>query len=130
MNQKFMAGLLIGAGTAYLGWRSLNAKQRQQLAKKLQRGWYEAVNTATDFALDSVDLVSVAADKYHQASEDKWQSVADAVKDRADSVADHFTNADFDEETAAIRDELARAKHSDGEGAEDDIVIDLDKQAK
>lgn len=124
MNKKFAAGLLLGAGSAYLGWRSLTPEQRQHLAHKLQRGWYEAVDTATDFALESFDLANVAFDKYRMASGGKWQSIADAVKDGADQVADHFTNADFDEETAAIRDELQRAKHDDD--SSDDIVINLD----
>ncbi|WP_367341926.1 hypothetical protein [Limosilactobacillus sp.] len=127
MNKKFTAGLLLGAGSAYLGWRSLTPEQRQHLARKFQRGWYEAVDTATDFALESFDLASVALDKYRMASGGKWQSVADAVKDRADQVADHFTNADFDEETAAIRDELQRAKRAD-DSSDDDIVINLDDQ--
>lgn len=128
MNKKFTVGLLLGAGSAYLGWRSLTAEQREQLARKLQRGWYEAINTATDFALDSFDLANVALDKYRSVSDNKWQSVADAVKDRADQVADHFTNADFDEETAAIRDELKRAKQADDN--DDDIVINLDDSNK
>lgn len=128
MNKKFTVGLLLGAGSAYLGWRSLTAEQREQLARKLQHGWYEAINTATDFALDSFDLANVAIDKYRSVSGNKWQSVADAVKDRADQVADHFTNADFDEETAAIRDELKRAKQADDN--DDDIVINLDDSNK
>lgn len=128
MNKKFTVGLLLGAGSAYLGWRSLTAEQREQLARKMQRGWYEATNTATDFALDSFDLANVALDKYRSVSDNKWQSVADVVKDRADQVADHFTNADFDEETAAIRDELKRAKQADDN--DDDIVINLDDSNK
>ena len=39
-------------------------------------------------------------------------------------MADHFSNEDFDEETAEIRDALSNAKDS-GEG-QDDIVIDMD----
>lgn len=127
MSKKFTAGLLLGGATTYLTWKNLSPEQKQRLRAKLQRGWYETMDAATDYAMDFLDWTDSLVSDYHWAASEKWAAAADQVKQQADRVADHFSNADFDEETAEIRDALKREKDNDVDGDDDeDIVIDMD----
>lgn len=76
----------------------------------------ESLNAAEGF-LEEHD----AAGKLQKAV-DKVGAAYETLKAGGDKVADHFTNEHFDEQTADIRDELARQKDEDDD--EDDIVID------
>ena len=124
MGKKFATGLLIGGATALLTWKSLSREKKQRLSSQLQRGWDETMDAATNYAMDFLDWADGVAADSQLAANEKWASAKAQVKQQADRVADHFSNEDFDEETAEIRDALSNAKDS-GEG-QDDIVIDMD----
>lgn len=124
MGKKFATGLLIGGATAFFTWKSLSEEKKQRLRSKVQRGWDETMDAATDYAMDFLDWADGVAADYQLAANEKWAAAKEQVKQQADRVADHFSNEDFDEETAEIRDALSDAKDSDG--SQDDIVIDMD----
>lgn len=124
MSKKFAAGLLIGGATAFLTWQNMSDKKKRQLRGKIQRGWYETMDAATSYAMDFLDWTDGMVADYQLTANEKWATAKERVKEQADRVADHFSNADFDEETAEIRDQLAREKAADDD--QDDIVIDMD----
>ena len=71
------------------------------------------------------DFFCLAVDKFGDKFSDLAGSVkkgADTVKKSADQAVNHFTNDDFDEQTAQIREELAKAQSDTS--SQDDIVID------
>ncbi|WP_295746573.1 YtxH domain-containing protein [uncultured Limosilactobacillus sp.] len=123
MGKKFATGLLIGGATAFLTWKSLSTEKKQRLRSQVQRGWGETMDVATDYAMDFLDWADGVAADYQLAANEKWAAAKAQVKQQANRVADHFSNEDFDEETAEIRDALSNAK--DSHDNQDDIVIDM-----
>lgn len=128
MGKKFAAGLLIGGATAFLTWISLSDEKKQRLSKKVRRGWDDTMDAATNYAMDFLDWSDGAVADCQLAANEKWQAAKEQVKQQADRVADHFTNDDFDEETAEIRDALSNEKSNNDDEKQEDIVINMDKE--
>ncbi|MDF9444209.1 hypothetical protein P5Z58_03520 [Limosilactobacillus mucosae] len=133
MTKKVLAGFLVGGAAAFGAWQALSADKKKQIKQAVADKTHEAMDYATDYAINALDIADgmvqdakeQAVDKFGDKFNDLADSVkkgADAVKKSADQAVDHFTNDDFDEQTAQIRDELAKAQADSSN--QDDIVID------
>lgn len=133
MTKKVLAGFLVGGAAAFGAWQALSADKKKQIKQAVADKTHEAMDYATDYAINALDIADgmvqdakeQAADKFGDKFNDLADSVkkgADAVKKSADQAVDHFTNDDFDEQTAQIREELAKAQADSS--SQDDIVID------
>ena len=133
MTKKVLAGFLVGGAAAFGAWQALSADKKKQIKQAVADKTHEAMDYATDYAINALDIADgmvqdakeQAVDKFGDKFNDLADSVkkgADAVKKTADQAVDHFTNDDFDEQTAQIRDELAKAQADSSN--QDDIVID------
>lgn len=133
MTKKVLAGFLVGGAAAFGAWQSLSADKKKQIKQAVADKTHDAVDCATDYAINALDLADgmvqdvkeQAVDKFGDKFSDLAGSVkkgADTVKKSADQAVNHFTNDDFDEQTAQIREELAKAQSDTS--SQDDIVID------
>ncbi len=133
MTKKVLAGFLVGGAAAFGAWQALSADKKKQIKQAVADKTHEAMDYATDYAINALDIADgmvqdakeQAVDKFGDKFNDLADSVkkgADAVKKSADQAVDHFTNDNFDEQTAQIRDELAKAQADSSN--QDDIVID------
>lgn len=129
MTKKVLAGFLVGGAAAFGAWQSLSADKKKQIKQAVADKTHDAV----DYAINALDLADgmvqdvkeQAVDKFGDKFSDLAGSVkkgADTVKKSADQAVNHFTNDDFDEQTAQIREELAKAQSDTS--SQDDIVID------
>lgn len=134
MAKKLLAGFLVGGAAAFGAWQALDANKKKQIKQTIADKTHEATDYATDYAINALDLAdgmvhdfkSQAVDKFGDKFDDLSNAVkkgAGTVKKSADQAVNHFTNDDFDEQTAEIREELANAKKSFNDD-QDDIVID------
>lgn len=121
MSKKMLLGALTGGMATYLAWKKLPVVKRQQLKEQASALGRELADQATDYALEALDIVDEKMAEHdaslNQAS-DTWNKFSQVVKDGTGKVANHFTDDDFDRQTADIRAKLA------GQKADDDIVID------
>lgn len=125
MTKKLFLGALVGGAAAYYTWKKLPQAKKDQLQDRFNDVSHEAADQVTDYALNALDILDEKLAE-HDASLDNasdkageyFGKVRDAVKHGADKAVSHFTDDDFDEQTADIRQELADAKKGD------DIVID------
>ncbi|MEO5285556.1 hypothetical protein [Limosilactobacillus allomucosae] len=140
MTKKVLAGFLVGGAAAFGAWQALSADKKKQIKQAVADKTHDAVDYATDYAINALDLADgmvqdvkeQAVDKFGDRFSDLADSVkkgadtvkksADTVKKSADQAVNHFTNDDFDEQTAQIREELAKAQSDNS--SQDDIVID------
>ena len=104
MTKKVLAGFLVGGAAAFGAWQSLSADKKKQIKQAVADKTHDAVDYATDYAINALDLAD------------------GMVQDVKDQAVNHFTNDDFDEQTAQIREELAKAQSDTS--SQDDIVID------
>lgn len=132
MSKKLFLGALLGSAMTGAAWLSLSDKKKEDLKTRLHQRTSAAMDAATDYALDALDIVdaklaeSEVDDKLNRFT-DGAKKVKKAATKTAGKVADHLTNDDFDEQTADIRAELAAANHPDDNDdpvVDDDIVID------
>lgn len=126
MTKKVLAGFLVGGAAAFGAWQSLSADKKKQIKQAVADKTHDAVDYATDYAINALDLADgMVQDVKEQAVDkfgDKFSDLAGSVKKGADQAVNHFTNDDFDEQTAQIREELAKAQSDTS--SQDDIVID------
>ena len=123
MAKKFLSGMLIGGLTATAAWRSMDPQKKEQFKEWLQEKSLDVKDWATDYALDFLD----ATDNL-MANHPEWarrvHDWSQFAKHEGDHLADHFMSDDFDEQTADLRDSLAREKDQDSQNDDDDIIID------
>lgn len=128
MTKKMLLGMLVGTAATYAAWKTLAPEKKAALKEKVDATLNETVDYVTDYALEALDIVddmmndSSLADKVSNAAE-TVNNVTDKVKNGTSKVVNKMTNDDFDQQTAAIREELAQSQ------PEDDIVIDATTDA-
>ena len=122
MTKKVLAGFLVGGAAAFGAWQALSADKKKQIKQAVADKTHDALDLADGMVQD---VKEQAVDKFGDKFSDLAGSVkkgADTVKKSADQAVNHFTNDDFDEQTAQIREELAKAQSDTS--SQDDIVID------
>lgn len=129
MTKKVLAGFLVGGAAAFGAWQSLSADKKKQIKQAVADKTHDAVDYATDYAINALDLADGMVQDVKEQAVDKFGDLAgsvkkgaDTVKKSADQAVNNFTNDDFDEQTAQIREELAKAQSDTS--SQDDIVID------
>lgn len=127
MSKKLLTGMLLGGAATYAIWKKLAPAQKEALKKNFDEKVTKAADYVTDYTLDALDIVDdlVSGSKLNDkvaGAADAVNNVTGKVKDGASKVVDRMTNDDFDQQTAAIRDELAKSKEADA--GDDDIIID------
>ena len=130
MTKKLLFGALVGGAAAYLTWKKLPQEKQAQLQDQWQEMTHDIADQVTDYALNALDIVDEKLAEHDASLDDAtdkaneyFGKVRDAVKNGTEKAVSHFTDEDFDKQTADIRQELADAKK------DDDIVIDAtDKQ--
>lgn len=124
MSKKMLLGALIGGVATYAAWKKLPLEKQQQLRDQVADFGRDVADQATDYALEALDIVDEKLAE-HDANFDKASSAfdkaRDIVKDGAGKAVNHFTDDDFDQQTADIRAKLAGQKNKNND---DDIVID------
>lgn len=123
MAKKFLSGMLIGGFTATAAWRSLDPQKKAQFKEWLQEKSLDVKDWATDYALHVLDATDNLMAN-HPEWADRVNDWSKFAKHEGDHIADHFMSDDFDEQTADLRDSLAREKSKDGQNDDDDIIID------
>lgn len=132
MAKKVLAGFLVGGAAAFGAWQALSSEKKQQLKQAVADKTHDALDYATDYAINALDLAdAMVADLKDQASDkvaDKFNDLQATLKDKTatvkettNDVVSRFKDDDFDEQTAVIREELKAAKDQE---SQDDIVID------
>ena len=126
MSKNLLLGTILGGAATYVAWKCLSDKQKNDIKKNVGSYVTEVADASTDYALNALDIIDEKLAE-HDASEklndlsNRFNKTADKVKDKASHVVDHFTNDDFDKETAEIRQQLAN-------NADPDIIIDATDQ--
>lgn len=125
MTKKLLLGALVGGAAAYFTWKKLPQGKQAELQSQLQDVSHDVADQVTDYALNALDIIDEKLAEHDSSLDDASEKaseyfgkVRDAVKNGTDKAVSHFTDDDFDEQTADIRKELANAKKGD------DIVID------
>lgn len=122
MAKKFFAGLLAGGLAATAIWKSMDDSKKEQMKDLFNKKKLDAQDWASDYALELLDAVdNIMAN--HPEMADRLKSVSDFANKESNQFADHFMSDDFDQETAEIRDSLAREKDNENDDS-DDIIID------
>lgn len=122
MSKNLLLGTILGGAATYVAWKCLSDKQKNNIKKNVDSCVTEFADASTDYALNALDIIDEKLAE-HDAGEkltdlsNRFTKTADKVKDKASHVVDHFTNEDFDKETADIRQQLSKA-------ADPDIIID------
>lgn len=135
MSKKLFTGILLGGAATYMAWQKMAPAKKAALKQSINEKFNQVADYVTDYTLDALDIVddmtngSSLNDKVSGAA-DAVNNVTGKVKDKASQVVNHMTNDDFDQQTADIREELAKNKETGT--ADDDIVIDAtsDQAAK
>lgn len=126
MSKNLLLGTILGGAATYVVWKCLSDKQKNDIKKNVNSYVNEVADASTDYALNALDIIDEKLAE-HDASEklddlsSRFSKTADKVKSKANHVVDHFTNDDFDKETAEIRQQLAKS-------ADPDIIIDATSQ--
>ena len=126
MSKNLLLGTILGGAATYVVWKCLSDKQKNDIKKNVNSYVNEVADASTDYALNALDIIDEKLAE-HDASEklddlsSRFSKTADKVKSKANHVVDHFTNDDFDKETAEIRQQLAKS-------ADPDILIDATSQ--
>lgn len=122
MSKNLLLGTILGGAATYVAWKCLSDKQKKNIKENVGSYVSDFADASTDYALNALDIIdeklaeSEASDKLSGLG-DRFTTTADKVKDKANKVVDHFTNDEFDQQTADIREQLAKS-------ADPDIVID------
>ena len=126
MSKNLLLGTILGGAATYVVWKCLSDKQKNDIKKNVNSYVNEVADASTNYALNALDIIDEKLAE-HDASEklddlsSRFSKTADKVKSKANHVVDHFTNDDFDKETAEIRQQLAKS-------ADPDIIIDATSQ--
>lgn len=123
MSKKLFAGILLGGVATAATWAMLPAKKRQTLCEQISNHVTDWTDYATDYALTALDIVDERLAEMD--NNEVLANIKDAgqkFNEKKDQVVDRLTNDDFDEQTATIREKLARAASQDDDS--DDIIID------
>lgn len=130
MSKNLLIGALLGGTATYVAWKLLSEEQREKIKANLSECTTEVVDSATDYALNALDIVDEKlAEREAQTNEQvdslsaRFNKATDKVKDKAGKMVDHFTNDDFDQQTENIRQQLAKNKK------DEDIIIDATDNA-
>lgn len=126
MSKNLLLGTILGGTATYVAWKCLSDKQKNSIKKNVSSYITDLADVSTDYALNALDIVDekLAEHDVSETLEDlsnRFNKAADKVKGKANHVVDHFTNDDFDKETAEIRQQLAN-------NPEPDIIIDATKK--
>ena len=119
MSKKLLTGMLLG-GAAAAGWHLLDAGKKAALKEKATTCLQDASDFATDYALEVLDIADGLVADYAAKFTDKVADFKDEMAGHPANLAKAMKTSDFEQETDAIRSELANAH----EASEDDIVID------
>lgn len=126
MSKNILLGAILGGTATYVAWKTLSAKQKESIKENISSCVTDFADASTDYALNALDIIDEklaeheASDKVSDLSS-RFSEAADGVNNKASKVVDHFTNEDFDKQTADIRQQLTKS-------AEPDIVIDVTKE--
>lgn len=121
MGKKFIGGLLAGGLAASAVWKSLDPEKKQQLADWANEKKLDVQDWASEYALEALDAVdNMVSD--HPEWADRLKGFSNLKKQESSHFADHFMSDNFDEQTADLRESLAREKANDDSA--DDIIID------
>lgn len=124
--KKGLAGLVVGSAVAFVAYQSLSEARKTQLRQTARDTWEDLKENAIDYALIAEDTAGDfldSADEYKETLQEKVQDAGDKLTAKKDQAVAHFSNDNFDEQTASIREQLSSASHDD-EDDSDDIVID------
>lgn len=121
MAHKLLAGTLVGGLAAVVAWQALKADQKQAVTAKVQKVATGALDAATDYALEVLDITDGLAADYGQRLSERWAAVKHQTQDQTASLAKAVMKKDFNTKTADLREQLAQAREEDGAA---DIVID------
>lgn len=124
MAKKFLAGVALGSLAGLAAWKSLDEKQQAHIKAKVKDSVYTAMDVVTDYTLDALDIADTMIHDYGVSAAEKMDNFSNVVKDKKDSVSNHFVSDNFDQETADLRDALQQ------EHDNDDIVIDKTKNTE
>ncbi|WP_076461250.1 hypothetical protein [Limosilactobacillus caccae] len=133
MSKKLLAGMMLGGAATYAAWKKMAPVKKEALKQKFNDTFNQVADYVTDYTLDALDIVdgmmsdAKLNDKVSGAA-DAVSNVTSKVKGGASKVVDKMTNDDFDQQTADIREELAKSGETDA--ADDDIVIDATSDKK
>ncbi|BAP86022.1 hypothetical protein LOOC260_115120 [Paucilactobacillus hokkaidonensis JCM 18461] len=125
MAKGFLFGATLVGAAAVAAHYLLSDEQKDQLKQKVRETGSDLKEQVIDYALyaqDAADDFMGNADQYKQSAQEKVQSASEKLKDQKNQVVDHFSNDNFEEQTASIREQLASAV--DDKDTSDDIVID------
>ena len=90
MTKKVLAGFLVGGAAAFGAWQSLSADKKKQIKQAVADKTHDAVDYATDYAINALDLADgMVQDVKEQAVDkfgDKFSDLAGSVKKGADTV--------------------------------------------
>lgn len=123
MSKNLLLGTLLGGTATYVAWKCLSDKQRNSIKENISECLTDVADASTDYALNALDIIDEKLAE-REANEDgsdlssRFGKVAGKVKNKASQAVDHFTNEDFDQQTAEIRKQLAK------NNAAPDIIID------
>ena len=122
--KKGLAGLVVGGAVAFVAYRSLSESRKEQLRQTARQTWTDLKENAIDYALlaeDTAEEFLDNADDYKESFQEKVQNTSDKLSTKKDKALSHFSNDNFDEQTASIREQLSSVTR---EQPEEDIVID------
>lgn len=84
MTKKVLAGFLVGGAAAFGAWQSLSADKKKQIKQAVADKTHDAVDYATDYAINALDLADgMVQDVKEQAVDkfgDKFSDLAGSVK--------------------------------------------------
>lgn len=90
MTKKVLAGFLVGGAAAFGAWQALSADKKKQIKQAVADKTHDAVDYATDYAINALDLADgMVQDVKEQAVDkfgDKFSDLAGSVKKGADTV--------------------------------------------
>lgn len=125
MAKGFLIGLTLGGAAAVAAYYLLTDEQKEQLKQKARETKEDLREQVIDYALFAQDAATDLldnADQYKEDAQEKVHSAGKKLKEHKEHVVDHFSNDNFEEQTASIREQLASAVKD--EDSSDDIVID------
>lgn len=86
MTKKVLAGFLVGGAAAFGAWQALSADKKKQIKQAVADKTHDAVDYATDYAINALDLADgMVQDVKEQAVDkfgDKFSDLAGSVKKR------------------------------------------------
>ena len=72
MTKKVLAGFLVGGAAAFGAWQSLSADKKKQIKQAVADKTHDAVDYATDYAINALDLADGMVQDVKEQAVDKF----------------------------------------------------------